>query len=84
MLPNLIRFRLNYRDTSSNGFKKQYIIIIGYENLEVKLPIKMQEIKNEIPETEIQYVPKEILNEYQQFLLLNNNTQNFNDGYARK
>jgi len=40
---------------------KDNIILFGYENLEVKLPIKMQDIKNGIPE--LQYVPKEILNE---------------------
>jgi hypothetical protein len=52
-----------------------------YENLEVKLPIKTQETKIDIQENQIQYVSHEILNEYQQFLLLNNNSQHVNDKY---
>lgn len=60
---------------------KDNIIFLRYENQEVKLPIKTQEIKNDMQGIKTQYVSHEIRNEYQQFLLLNNNEQHFNDRY---
>lgn len=58
------------------------IILFRYENQEVKLPPKIQKIKkkryirkwNKIR----RYVSHEILNEFRQFLLLNDNLQHFN------
>lgn len=60
---------------------KDNLILIRYENQEVKLPIETQEIKNDIQGTQVQYVSHEILNEYQQFVLLNNNSQDLNHRY---
>jgi hypothetical protein len=60
---------------------KDNIILFRYENQVVKLPIKTQETKIDILENQILYVSYEILNEYQQFLLLNNNSQYINDKY---
>jgi len=57
---------------------KDNIILFRYENQEVKLPIKTQETEIDIQGTQIQYASHEILNEYQQFLLLNNNSQHIN------
>jgi len=53
---------------------KDNIILFRYENREIMLSIKNQNIKNDIQKTQIQHVSHEILNEYQQFLLHNNNS----------
>jgi hypothetical protein len=60
---------------------KDNTILLRYENQKVELPIKTRETKVDIQETQIQYASHEILNEYQQFLLLNNNSQYINNRY---
>lgn len=60
---------------------KNNMILLKYENQTVKLPIKTPQKIIDIQETQIQYASLEILNEYQQFLLLNNNSQYINNRY---
>ncbi|KAL4122483.1 hypothetical protein QTP88_014805 [Uroleucon formosanum] len=57
---------------------KDNLILIRYENQEVKLPIETQELNNKIQGTQVHCFSHEILNEYQQFLLLSNNSEHFN------
>ncbi|KAL4127063.1 hypothetical protein QTP88_011261 [Uroleucon formosanum] len=57
---------------------KDNLILIRYENQEVKLPIETQELNNNIQGTQVHCFSHEILNEYQQFLLLSNNSEHFN------
>ncbi|KAL4153562.1 hypothetical protein QTP88_001395 [Uroleucon formosanum] len=57
---------------------KDNLILIRYENQEVKLPIETQELNNNIQGIQVHCFSHQILNEYQQFLLLSNNSEHFN------